>query len=268
VKTNKFFHFLLIVLIFSPGCRKESAVSKERQKPSQQTILLYEAAEKGNIEQVKALIAKGVDVNIKDKDGNTPLHEAALNGHRDVVEFLIANGADAKARTKEGKTALDYARDAGFIDVIKALQGDVTAESFSSKGPYRVIVTDPKSVRRFLGFDGLKFDDVWIPDEKDVDDLEHVLKSYLENNTALRTNTRVDRKFVLAHFRRYNREYSGFSKDGSDYIFCSMHLADDFSQKPPENNFTLIMDGGSAVVRVIFNARTKEVVRIDCNGEA
>ncbi len=39
----------------------------------------------------------------------TPLHHAAKGGSRDVAELLIAKGADVNARDKDGDTPLLYA---------------------------------------------------------------------------------------------------------------------------------------------------------------
>jgi ankyrin repeat protein len=39
---------------------------------------------------VKLLLKKEVDVNSKDKGGQTPLLWAAVKGHKDVVKVLLA----------------------------------------------------------------------------------------------------------------------------------------------------------------------------------
>ena len=51
-----------------------------------------DAAEAGNVEQVRLLIGKGADVNAKDNYGYTPLHFAAHAGHKDVAEVLKKHG--------------------------------------------------------------------------------------------------------------------------------------------------------------------------------
>ncbi len=69
---------------------------------------LFDAAEKGNVATVKAMLDKGVDVNSRDNDLNaTVLMEAASKGQTAVVELLIARGADVNASIPTSKvTAL------------------------------------------------------------------------------------------------------------------------------------------------------------------
>ena len=66
------------------------------------------AARQGHTGMLKAMIEKGVDVNLaKDapaRTGMTPLHEACAAGHRDVVKLLMDAGADDTARDAEGET--------------------------------------------------------------------------------------------------------------------------------------------------------------------
>jgi ankyrin repeat protein len=58
---------------------------------------LYDAAARGDVAVVKALLAKGADVNAKDNDGRAPLLVAVGEGFTDVANVLIANGkADKK----------------------------------------------------------------------------------------------------------------------------------------------------------------------------
>jgi len=50
---------------------------------------IFEAAEKGDLEQVRALIKAGVNVNQQNNAGLTPLHKAVWAGHIDIVKILI-----------------------------------------------------------------------------------------------------------------------------------------------------------------------------------
>ena len=59
-------------------------------------------------EIVELLIAKGADVNVKDKFGGTPLHDAAHRGRKEIAELLIDNGADLNVESY-GETPLDTA---------------------------------------------------------------------------------------------------------------------------------------------------------------
>ena len=82
---------------------------------------LIEAAEKGDLSQVKDLIEeKGADVN--HSDGlMTPLMKASYEGHLDVVKFLLEKGADLNPVTEIGWTTLMVASGGGNLDVVKYL---------------------------------------------------------------------------------------------------------------------------------------------------
>ena len=49
---------------------------------------LYDAAQNGDIDVVKALIVAKADINQAKSSGVTPLHIAACFGHLDVVKVL------------------------------------------------------------------------------------------------------------------------------------------------------------------------------------
>jgi len=85
-----------------------------------QATTLDDVVVTGQIGDVRALIAGGADVNVKDKDGVTPLMRAASAGRADIVRLLLANGADVNATTS-GVTALMMASLGGYPDAIRPL---------------------------------------------------------------------------------------------------------------------------------------------------
>ena len=59
---------------------------------------------------MKALIAKGADVNAANEAGMTPLHYAAARGSDRIVEFLASQGARFDVKNKQGRTPSELAR--------------------------------------------------------------------------------------------------------------------------------------------------------------
>ena len=84
---------------------------------------LHFAAQDGNVEDVRRLLAAGYPVNRFDEIGNTPLHYAAMEGHLSVMNMLLAAGADVNAHdeTVIGNTPLrEVARNCSY-EVAKTL---------------------------------------------------------------------------------------------------------------------------------------------------
>lgn len=59
---------------------------------------LLEAARKGNVKAAGELLAKGADIEMRDKEGRTPLMLAAQYGKTNAVRLLLGKGAQAGAR--------------------------------------------------------------------------------------------------------------------------------------------------------------------------
>ncbi|RYE12762.1 MAG: hypothetical protein EOP34_10215, partial [Rickettsiales bacterium] len=75
------------------------------------------AALGGHTEIAKLLIAKGADVNIASRDGNTALTWPAYYGYKEIVDLLIKAGADVNVVNKGGYTALISAASRGHTEI-------------------------------------------------------------------------------------------------------------------------------------------------------
>ena len=70
---------------------------------------------------VKALLARGADVNARERRGQTALMWAAAEGHAEVVEALLRAGADFRTPLPSGFTPLFFAVREGRTEVVRVL---------------------------------------------------------------------------------------------------------------------------------------------------
>jgi len=82
---------------------------------------IHDAAEKGDLEEVKRQITAGADIESRDALGNTALHASAYNGQLPLVQWLLSQKANVKARNNLGATPLHVAAYAGRKDVVALL---------------------------------------------------------------------------------------------------------------------------------------------------
>jgi hypothetical protein len=82
---------------------------------------LIAAAAAGNLNAAKALIEAGADVNARDSQGLTALHWAAFKGYPRVTELLADKGADVNAKSNMGLTPLSQAAVWGHAEVVEVL---------------------------------------------------------------------------------------------------------------------------------------------------
>ncbi|MDA0327934.1 MAG: ankyrin repeat domain-containing protein [Gemmatimonadetes bacterium] len=95
-----------------------------------------DAAQRGDVEVVRALLQRGADVNAAQGDGMSALHWAAMNGRPDMVDILLYAGANQAATTRlGGYTALHLASRAGHaVAVERLLQGNADPSLVTSTG--------------------------------------------------------------------------------------------------------------------------------------
>lgn len=83
--------------------------------------MLLDASWKGEFNNVKLAIKNGADVNIKKKNGFTPLMYATQENHKEIVEHLLYKGASINVQDNLGYTALIWASINNCKEVVKYL---------------------------------------------------------------------------------------------------------------------------------------------------
>jgi ankyrin repeat protein len=110
--------------------------------------LWLNAAKSGDVEGARALLDLGVDINARDRFGQTALMLAAHHGHGALVEMLIERKADLNVTAKYRLSALMLAIVAGHAEIASTLAragADLTlqgsgAPGFSGKTAYDLAV--------------------------------------------------------------------------------------------------------------------------------
>ena len=69
--------------------------------------LLY-ASSRGNIDKIKSLLKKGINIDCRDSFGITPLMKACNEANAEVVEYLIERGADVNTVDYYGSSPIFY----------------------------------------------------------------------------------------------------------------------------------------------------------------
>ncbi len=82
----------------------------------------YYAAVYGRTRVLKAMLARGISPNERDRNGRTLLMLAAENGHRDTVRLLLDHGADPSARSLLGETVLEVARRSHDPEIVALIE--------------------------------------------------------------------------------------------------------------------------------------------------
>ena len=153
-----------VVEFWSAGWPKLPALNPEEKQERSAQVLLAEAvrasgpdwAEKlradvavllvqgaGHREVAEMLLARGAEIEARDREGNTPLYWAAWHGAGPVVDVLLAHRAEVDARNQSGWSPLMAAAAGGHTAVVSALLArgaDVEVRDKEGFGPLQSAV--------------------------------------------------------------------------------------------------------------------------------
>lgn len=100
----------------------------------------YQALE-GRIDELERSLAEGVNPNVSDAAGFTPLHFASQSLNAQAVQLLTEAGADVEARNRFGATPLLVALgkidddDHGVVSILLSAGADVDAANTAGVSP-------------------------------------------------------------------------------------------------------------------------------------
>lgn len=103
-----------------------------REKNSKNTTPLFLAVENGNAEIVETLLNFGAKINARDDEKQTPLMKLDEDASPELVRLLIKHGAKVNLTDKQGNTALILAVEYGRAEVLQELisnGADVNAQN-------------------------------------------------------------------------------------------------------------------------------------------
>ena len=79
---------------------------------------LHIASARGDLGNVKALVAAGAPVGAINSYGWSPMHWAARNGHAAIVQVLMDADVELGLRTSDGRTAVQLTLDSGVMKLL------------------------------------------------------------------------------------------------------------------------------------------------------
>jgi uncharacterized protein len=138
------FTLLIVCAVVVAGCQDGTEPAApgaktgetRRQLTRAETAMLEEAAH-GNTAAVKGWLDKGVDVNMRGADNNTPIMEAAFAGHIETVKLLLDHGADISAKKNDGESVTSLG--GGHKDIADLFRNVGALVEASSKGDTKAV---------------------------------------------------------------------------------------------------------------------------------
>ena len=130
---------ITIAAVVLVGCGESQQMTPESETPTTEPVIsIHRAAGLGEDEIVKQYLADGVDINLKDEFGYTPLHKAINSRYLGMVDILVAEGADVNAKNNYGSTPLHMAVSEHWGDAIELLidnGGNINAKNNTGETP-------------------------------------------------------------------------------------------------------------------------------------
>ncbi len=108
--------FIFIVTVFLSVV---PAVGKERGADS--AMSFHQAIINGDVNEVKSILSRGMDVNVKNRRGWTPLHTAIDRQQKEIIQLLLDKNANVNLTDNNGETPIHLTVKSGQKDIVELL---------------------------------------------------------------------------------------------------------------------------------------------------
>ncbi len=106
------------------------------------------------------LLEKGADINLTNKNGESALHSAALHGRQETFSGLLENGLDVEVKDSKGETPLFRCQDPAMVKLLVSKGADLSVKNNDGDSLFFSILystahhkgMDEAAVNEFVGF--------------------------------------------------------------------------------------------------------------------
>lgn len=109
------------------------------------SVMLLEAAARGDVEEVRRLLMYGVNPDSTNEDGLTSLHQCCIDNNEEMMQLLVEFGANVNAEDSEKWTPLHAAATCGHLPLVKYLiskKANLLAVNADGNMPYDICEGD------------------------------------------------------------------------------------------------------------------------------
>jgi len=183
---------------------------------------LHQAAKNANLEAIKYFIAQGINVNVRDHAGSTPLHYACLapGDNKEVIDYLIERGAEVNAVDHLHNTPLHLACLCLFFplgdnkETLIKHGANVNAKNYKAKTP-QALAEEPPPVAGKVDIPPYAYEDL-----ERITALATFIKNRLEENPSV---TESETQGLYHISKTLPKQYDSVQSNFLKYINIDKH---------------------------------------------
>jgi hypothetical protein len=133
--------------LFMNSVRNSKLDINSKDKDGQTALMI--ATMYNYVDTLKKLLKNGADINAKNNVGMSALMIATKENDYNIVYLLLKNGADINAKDNDGKTAIMFATEKRYIPILKLLLkngADINAKDNDGKTALMIACENPNKI--------------------------------------------------------------------------------------------------------------------------